>query len=49
MRAAAAEGFARLKNPARSAHAREGVAGRRQDLAAAVAGVCASDAGQDAS
>ena len=39
LRAAAAEGFARLRNPADSAHARKGLEGRRQDLAAAVAGL----------
>ena len=37
MRAAAAEGYARLKNPRGSADARESLSGRGQDFAAALA------------
>ena len=46
LRAAAAEGYARLRIP-RTCRARAGVAGRNEDLAAALAGFRAGDAGED--
>ena len=47
MRGAAAEGFARLRNPADAPVHRTGVEGRRQDVAADLAGIRHGDAGQE--